>query len=358
MVSKVEESSDIEITVMEPVQTGETSKKERYLSIDILRGIAIVGMIFANTILPFENTPKWSKHAVDYGLTYVDLGAPLFILAITLTYAMSFNSYLQENGYLKTYIRYLRRYGAFLGFGVLGGRFFISVNMGIKFSWGVLQAIGLAGMFTLIFLRFPRIVRLIAGIASLAAYQVILGIPVEVSGEIITLSNLSYYDLHGGLIGGIGFSIMTLLGTAVVDDFRKIDKKQLLIFGFVFTSVGTALHFIWLRWGFPPYGGISKERVTPSYVLVALGLCLIFFWIVWYLYDVLHITKDRSRFLQPFGKNSFFMYILHPLFILFATLYLPNTAHLALVIFAGLLNVFVLWGIAYFMDRYKIYISI
>ena len=111
--------------------------KIRYLSIDIFRGVAIAGMIFANTIAAYKNVPAWSKHATDFGLTYIDLIAPFFIFAITLTFKMSFDSYLRKDGLLKTYLRFLRRFGAFIGFGVLGSQYILTIN-GISFSWDVL----------------------------------------------------------------------------------------------------------------------------------------------------------------------------------------------------------------------------
>ncbi|MCG3252724.1 MAG: hypothetical protein H7648_02665, partial [Candidatus Heimdallarchaeota archaeon] len=51
--------------VDEPVD--EIKEKIRYMSIDVFRGLAIAAMIFVNTISPFENTPAWSKHAIDFG---------------------------------------------------------------------------------------------------------------------------------------------------------------------------------------------------------------------------------------------------------------------------------------------------
>ncbi|MHA2255838.1 MAG: heparan-alpha-glucosaminide N-acetyltransferase domain-containing protein, partial [Candidatus Heimdallarchaeaceae archaeon] len=90
----------------EKVEVSLEEKKIRFLSIDLFRGLAIVGMIFVNILSEFDNTPSWSKHAVDYGLTYVDLIAPFFIFAISLTYKMSFDSTLKREGYVKAYTRF------------------------------------------------------------------------------------------------------------------------------------------------------------------------------------------------------------------------------------------------------------
>ena len=334
-----------------------TPEKKRYLSIDLFRGLAIVGMVFVNILSEFDNTPKWSKHAVDYGLTYVDLIAPFFIFAIALTYKMSFDRYLKREGYVKTYTRYVVRYGALVGFGTIGS-LSVFTTEGIMFSWGVLQAIGYAGIFTLFFIILPRIVRFVIGIGTLVSYQFILNISVEVEGVLMTLADLNLLDEHGGVIGGIGYAALMLIGTAIIDIFGERRKITILISGIVFSIIGTTIHYIWKFYDVPLYGGLSKERMTPSYVCLTLGLGAVLFWLIWYLFDEKAITKGKSKILQPIGKNALFLYILHPLFILLATLYLPQDSHAALVMFVGAINVVIIWLIAVWMDKKQVYIVI
>ena len=333
------------------------TKKLRYLSIDLFRGLAIVGMIFVDIIAPFDNVPAWSKHAVDYGLTYVDLIAPFFIFAIGLTYKMSFDRTLKREGYVKTYTRFARRYGALAGFGFIGSIHLIP-NEGFRFSWGVLQAIGYAGLFTLFFIILPRIVRLAIGIGTLVGYQFILNIPIEIESVMMTLGDLNLLDVHGGIIGGIGFAAMLLITTAIIDLFGEKKKLPILISGVAFVSIGIIIHFIWKAYGFPIHGGISKERMTPSYIALTIGISAILFYLVWFLFDKKDITKGKSIILQPFGRNALFLYIIHPLFILLATLYLPPTTHGALVMFVAAVNVAIIWLIAAWMNRKKVYIVI
>ena len=345
----VDKSENIEVDLEE--------KKKRFLSIDLFRGLAIVGMVFVNILSEFDNTPSWSKHAVDYGLTYVDLIAPFFIFAISLTYKMSFDSTLKREGYVKTYTRFARRYGALVGFGIMGS-LYIFTNEGIKFSWGVLQAIGYAGIFAMFFIILPRIVRFAIGIGTLIGYQFILNISVEVEGVMMTLADLNLLDDHGGVIGGIGYAALMLIGTAIIDDFREKKKFPILISGIIFTAIGVTIHYVWKFYGIPLYGGLSKERMTVSYVLLTIGLGAVLFWLIWYLFDKKEITKGKSKILQPYGRNALFLYILHPLLILFAILYLPESSHAALIMFVAALNVGILWLVAVIMDRRKIYIVI
>ena len=127
--------------------SNQSFKRERSLAIDVFRGITVSAMVFVNIVGIFNNTPSWSKHPSDFGLTYVDLVAPFFIFAISLNYHISFRRRKEKYGAFETYLQFLRRYGALIGFGFLGAIFFSA--SGISFSWGVLQAIGFAGIFTL-----------------------------------------------------------------------------------------------------------------------------------------------------------------------------------------------------------------
>jgi len=148
--SSVDSEKNLSTTNQE-VEKVEKEKGTRYLSIDVFRGLAIVTMIFVNVISSFNKVPAWSKHALDYGLTYVDLVTPFFIFAIGLTFILSFNRYQERNGWFQTFLRFIRRYAAFFGMGMLGS-LFLFTEQGIFAGWGVLQTIGLAGIFTLLFI--------------------------------------------------------------------------------------------------------------------------------------------------------------------------------------------------------------
>ena len=338
------------------LESSEINEKKRFLSIDVFRGLAIVGMIFVNTIAEFDTIPWWSKHAIDFGLTYVDLIAPFFIFAISLTYTMSFRSSIKKEGYLQTYVKFIRRYAALMGFGFLGS--LIITPGGIHFGWGVLQAIGLAGIFTSFFILLPRFYRLGLSVSFLFLYQFVLGIIVNVDGVLMTIGDLAYSSSHGGFIGGFGWGIMLLLCSSIVDDFRERKIFEILITGGVFSLVGGGMHLLWIYTGFPAYGGISKERVTQSYILTTIGIAMVLFWLIWFVYDEKQWTKDKSYFLAPYGKNALLMFILHPIFIGLAMLYMNDETLAILVVLGALLNVIVLWSAAWVLDKKEIYIII
>ncbi|NHJ47271.1 MAG: DUF1624 domain-containing protein [Asgard group archaeon] len=330
--------------------------KVRYLSIDVFRGLTLLAMIFVNSLGNYTTTPAWSKHAIDFGLTYVDLVAPFFIFAIGLTYKMTFDRYVKTEGLFKAYLRVLRRYAAFLGFGFLGS---ISFSPdGINFGWGVLQAIGLAGIFTMFFIQLPRIYRFLLGFIFLEVYQFIISLSLNLDGILVSISNLGFGDDHGGFIGGFGFGAMMLLSTAIVDNFKETDKLEFLIFGSIFSVLGAGLHYLWKFTGFPTYGGLSKLRVTHSYVLLTIGLAAIVCWLLWLIYDFYALTKRKSYILQLPGKNAFFLFVLQPLFTILLFIYLKENIHVAFVFLIGAFNVAAIWTISYFLDKKKIYIII
>ncbi|NHJ39839.1 MAG: hypothetical protein FK731_07375 [Asgard group archaeon] len=335
----------------------ETIYYKRYLSIDTYRGFIIFGMIIINTISIFDKIPSWSKHSIDFGLTIVDLGAPLFIFAIALTYKMSYNRSLKSKGIIETYLKFFRRYGAFLGFGFLGSKYLIS-DEGIKYSWGVLQAIGLAGIFTLFFIVTPSIVRYLISFSILGIYQNIMVYQIYTQGSIITISDWIFNDIHGGLIGGIIWGAMMLLCTAIIDDYRTKNKHSFLIIGILFTAIGTTFHLIWRYIDIPQFIGISKERMTPAYVFISIGLSSVFYWLFWFIFEKNSLTKNKSFILEPFGKNAILLYMIHPLFGFLSSLYLDKESKIIFIMLSALLNVIILWSFAYFLDRKKIYIII
>lgn len=79
----------------------------REISIDALRGLAIIGMILSGTIAQLPDMPAWMYHAqvgpVDFkfrpeipGITWVDLVFPFFLFAMGLAFPFSMNRFLEK----------------------------------------------------------------------------------------------------------------------------------------------------------------------------------------------------------------------------------------------------------------------
>ena len=333
-------------------------QQKRYLSIDVFRGAAIALMVFGNTALMFEGAGAWADHATDYGFTGADLVAPMFIFAIAMTYRVSFTRSLERHGKLDTYVRIMRRYTCLMGIGFLFHPVFPATEQGILFKWGVLAAIGFAGLMTLFFIRLPRLVRLAVAVATLVGHQLLLSTTMKTTVGVQTIADISFQDGHGGLFGGITWFAMMLLGTVVVDDFRKQNLGRLIWYGLGLTLAGVAIHLAWQSTGLPEFGGISKARATPAYALVGLGLSVLLYWVTWYVYDSKAVTKDESTFFQPIAKNSFLLFVVHPFVLVASYLVLGSSAGDLAVAIAAVINTVLIWRFAVWMDRNGHYVVI
>jgi predicted acyltransferase len=315
-----------------------------------------MAMVFVNTVGGFNNTPWWSKHSIDFGLTYVDLVAPFFIFAIGLTYHMSFIHHLRREGKLNAYVYFIRRYFALIGIGFFGSIIF--TPQGVTFGWHVLQAIGLAGLITLIFIDFHQIVRLIAGLTLGIAYQIVLPIMITINGLQTTLGDLIFIDVHGGLLGGIGWAAIMIISSAITESLEKSRPIDFLKIGAGLTLIGTITHGTWLISGMVGQWGISKERVTLSYILVSIGLACLIFYFFWYLYDFRQITGGQSQFFKPMGRNPIFLYIFHGILIGVSRQFLIAESQMLLVLLSGIFNVTIVWIFGYWMYKKNIFIVI
>ncbi len=322
-------------------------KRERSLAIDVFRGISVSAMIFVNIVGIFNNTPAWSKHPSDFGLTYVDLVAPFFIIAVSLTYHMSFKRRKEKHGSFEAYLQFLRRYGALIGFGFLGAISFSA--SGSSFSWGVLQAIGFTGIFTLFFINLRILARFILSIFLLILYQILSYIEIIIDGNAIVISELILNDSHGGFIGGFGWAILMLMATVVGELFENKDMIKIYILGILFSTVGIVLSIIF---------GISKHRVNISYITISVGLGCILFCILWEIYENKELTHKKSIIFQPQGKNAFALYVFHGILFVFTLLLIPESIGWGIVLIVSFVNMLIIWLVAFILDRKKIYIII
>ncbi len=292
----------------------------RYLSIDTFRGITIIMMVFVNTIGHFDNTPIWIKHAEDVGLTFVDLVAPFFIFAIGLTYHISYMRNREKFGPRDTFIKFLRRYSALLGLGLLGELRF--TPEGFRFGWGAVPSIGIAGIITLLVINQKKYIRLIIGILATIAYQIVIAITFEIQGTEFVFSEIMYNESHGGILGGVGYGIMLIFSTVVCESFEEKKFAWFIIWGIIFLILGISTHFIW---------GISKRRVSVPFILISVGIGSLFYSLMWFLFDFKKITRNKSIILQPVGKNSLFLYAVHSLTTLLIVLISKLVLHLSLL---------------------------
>jgi predicted acyltransferase len=273
-------------------------------AIDLYRGLAIVLMILANYLAGAAVVPAWLKHAPDAGLTVIDLIAPFFIFAIGLTYGPSARRRFARDGWRAAAAHFGLRYLALIGIGCLlstGEMFFGLSTSGV--NWGVLQAIGVAGLVTLAFIRLPAWVRAVVGLALLAAYQAAL----ELGLSAVVLSMP-----HGGLPGAVSWTAMLLLATALADLYQAGARQ-----GRLGLAAGSAAALL-LGLGLAVAGlVISKNRVSSPYVLISLGASGMLFGLVDLAATRLHSAgrelNGAFALLAAWGRNPLLLYLLQDL---------------------------------------------
>lgn len=295
-------------------------------------------MVAANYLGGVAAVPAFLKHTPDIGLTIVDIGAPCFVFAMGLTYGPSFHR-RAENGLPGAYRHFLVRYLALVGIGAIlasGG----TQVAGEPADWGVLQALGVAGLICVPFIRLGTAVRFTIGAALLVGYQVLLD---ATALDAVTAS------VQGGLAGGISWGALLILSTAVADVWRRGTPAMLVCCGALWVVAVLTLFVV----------PISKTRVSLSYMLISLAVGALGFLLV----DLLsRASAARAGLFAWWGENALVLYLLH--LVLLGLVVLPGapwwyadaSAWLAALQLAAILGV--LSWVAWWLHRHRIHLGL
>jgi predicted acyltransferase len=284
-------------------------KKQRLLSLDVLRGLTVGGMILVNNGGPTSYAPL--RHAAWNGLTIADLVFPFFLFMVGISTYISlqkfeFKSSASIIGKImkRTLIILLLGWGLYWFESCLKGDFLPFEHLRIP---GVLQRIALCyGIASLLAISvnhkwFPW---LIGGL--LVGYAIVLLVG---NGYVCDATNiLSVIDkgLLGeahvyhkspvdpeGLLGILPSIAHTLIGF-------WCGKLLMQFFGFILMAAGLAISY-----GLP----FNKRIWSPSFVLFTCGLCTSLLAFLIYVIDFKG-KKQWTSFLTVFGVNPLFIYIL------------------------------------------------
>ena len=333
------------------------TKSNRYVALDVLRGMTVAGMILVNNPGSWAHVFKPLKHATWAGCTPTDLVFPFFLFVVGAAMAFSFAKY-GESLTGASIKKLLIRGGLIFLVGLALNAFpFIKLpmnpdhgfwwNVAEKFRnlriFGVLQRIALCyilGGFLALWLKKPK--KIVCIMVVLALLEVLVlwllrdgegaflfGQTVKdtMAGRASGAFDVSFFNAlgmngenhvyHGegfafdpeGLIGVLSGSCTVLLGFLIGNICRTTENKieavaKLFVVGMLCLGLGM-IASIWLP--------IVKKIWTGSYVRYAGGWAILMLGFFAYFIDV----KGKTKIFTPFkalGMNPLFAFVMAGLF--------------------------------------------
>jgi len=265
----------------------------RDVAIDRFRGGLIVLMVAGNYAAGVAWVPGYLKHATGNGFTIADVVAPAFVFAIGLTYGASFRRRARR-GVAGAYRHFVSRYLALTGVGAILS--LVSTNfMHAPRYWGVLQALGAAGLVALLVIGLAPGWRFVIGLGVIAGYQIGLDHSTEMLHE-VTRSSL------GGAYGVLAWAALLVLSTAVADLVRRGSRWFLVTCGGLWVLAAASL----------PLAGASRAQISISFVLVCLAISATTYFAV----DVVaRRTHWAAASFAWCGSNALLLYLAHEAFL-------------------------------------------
>ena len=306
----------------------ESHVSKRLISLDVMRGITIVGMIIVNTPGTWAHVYPPLLHADWHGITPTDLVFPLFLFMVGIAITLAFSKRVKA-GASKTDLMKKVSKRAIIIF-VLG--LFLWLFPTFDFSNiripGVLQRIALVYFFcSLLFLNAPSWkAQATWGATFLVIYWILMTmVPVPGYGEPLLEpgKNLAAW-LDSLLIPGTMWqgtwdpegilstlpSIVTGI-TGILAGYlilSSLTAERKIIWTMVIGTLSLVVGYLW-GLEFP----INKNLWTSSYVLVSSGMAFLLLGTLYWFIDVLNYKK-WTPFFVAFGSNAITAYVIHGVF--------------------------------------------
>jgi predicted acyltransferase len=370
---------------------------DRFITLDIFRGMTICFMIIVNS--PGSGALQWAPldHAAWFGFTPTDLVFPSFLFAVGN--ALSFSKKKFESdatflgkifkrtviifllGYLMYWFPFMHRQEGAWVFNPLSDTRIM----------GVLQRIALCYFFGALIVHYcSKKVAVLISVILLLGYWTLLLLFGNSGGEYTMLGNAGtrldlfilgdahLYHNHGGPIAFDPEGLLSTLpsivnviggflaGAYIQRKGRNYESTAMLLI------YGAVLIFAALFWGqfFP----IGKKLWTSTFVLLTIGLDLVILGILVYLFE-LRKVRWSTEFFLILGRNSLAIYLLSELLLVsLQTIWVkPGLSIYNWInevffqrVFPGALGTLVFavsymlicWLAAYILDKKKIYIKI
>lgn len=371
--------------------------KERFLALDVLRGMTIALMILVNTPGSWSTIYAPFRHAAWHGFTITDLVFPSFLFAVGNAMSFSLKKYaLQGNSiFLKKVFKrtiLIFAIGLFLSaFPFVyrdGNGELVLKNLQNMRILGVLQRIALCYFFAALIIHYFKLkASLILGVVILIFYWAVMYFfgnpedPYSLTGnaalkfDLAVLRPENLWKGFGipfdpeGLLSTLPAIVNVIAGYAAGVFIQKSGNTITTIWKL--TAVGLLLVIaahVWNVW-FP----INKPLWTSSYVLLSVGWVMVAIASLILIIEIWRF-KGWTYFFEVFGRNPLFIFVLSGLVVMLMNIiYIKGMAsktyiyknyflswltdYNASLLFA-ILYMLAMWVIGYFMDKRKIYIKV
>lgn len=378
----------------ETASSGEKNS-QRYLSLDVLRGLTIALMVIVNSPGSWEAIYDPFKHASWHGFTITDMVFPSFLFVVGNAMSFTMGKFSRENNNVfltKVFKRTLIIFmiGLFLNtfpFVRLteSGEYTVIDFTAIRI-FGVLQRIALCYCAAALVLHyFNTRGAIFFSLAALFGYWALMyffgesGDPYSLSGnaavklDLWLLNPANLYKGEGvpfdpeGILSTLPAIVNVIGGYFVGKQIQKFGNTKATVRRLIYAGVTlVALGLFWDMF-FP----INKKIWTSSYVLLTVGLNVIAIAFLILIVELANL-KRWTYFFEVFGRNPLILYALSGMIVrlmalvtldgtslkpwiynnVFLSFANPKNASLMYAIWYMLL----IWSIGYFMDRKKIYI--
>lgn len=379
------------------LQPTTTLLQERYLALDVLRGLTIALMVIVNTPGSWNHIYAPFLHANWHGFTITDLVFPTFLFVVGNAMGFSMKKLEKEKSsfflrkiFKRTAIIFLIGWGLnafpFLDFNESGQ--ISMIKWGEVRLFGVLQRIALCYLFaSLILYYWGKIGSIIFSAVALLGYWAVMyffgdsGDPYSLTGnaalklDLLVVGAKNLYTGEGipfdpeGILSTIPSVVNVIAGYWAAKLIQKLGNNIKAIKVMVFSGmVLILLSFIW-HLGFP----INKKIWTSSYVLLTVGYDLILIGILIYIIEVWK-KKKWTYFFVVFGRNPLILYILSGILISILWIIPIGDESLKGLIYEqgflrwlsfkdaslmfALIYTLVIWLIGFWMDQKRIYIKV
>ncbi|MCS5489073.1 acyltransferase family protein [Algoriphagus limi] len=370
---------------------------QRYLALDVLRGMTIAFMVIVNTPGSWSNLYGPLAHADWHGFTPTDLVFPtfLFVVGNAMSFSMKKLSEMSKGAFFRKVgkravlifvIGWLLNAFPFYEYTESGAITFINITEVRLF--GVLQRIALSYFFAALILYYGGVrTGWIFSVGALLLYWPIMyffgdsGDPYGLTGnaaiklDLLLVGEDRMYMGEGipfdpeGILSTLTSIVNVLAGFIVGKMIQKRGNnlstvRTLLISGIVMI----ALSYLW-DLGFP----INKKIWTSSYVILTVGWDLILLAALVFLIEVKN-SVSWTYFFQVFGRNPLILYVCSGIVISIFSMIPVGDTSLKGFIYAkaftswlgpknasflfAISYMLLIWLIGLWMDKKKIYIKV